>query len=511
MNLDIAGSFGFVRYGELSDGYDMAQRSENEYEDFSEGFDDNLNEAMEYDETNDAADRDEYNDEDQEYLESHMFETSFSGLNRMRGVSGVSTRLKSILRHLKCYQEPSVQLAALQKLAEIFSIATEDTLTKYFTCDPFIKELVNLMKGAELRNEEENSEIMLLACRCLSNLIEALPSALSNVVYNGAVSTLCSKLMEIQYIDLAEQALSALERISAEYPTSILREGGLVAVLSYLDFFSTNVQRTAVTTVANCSRNVPKEYFGAIKEVIPILKRLLSYSDQKIVEQACLALVRLVESFKYNTKYLESIVTKDLTQNILDLISSPTSSIVSPYIYTKLLTLIRHSAKGSSNLTSELLQDNIIEVLYQVLTGSVFRNNEPNHLKSDSAALTKLLNRPSDQVCEALGIAIELLPHLPKEEIITTHRKDSNGKKKVLKSNYNSRMRLLEKYPDTMTKFSEILLPTLIEVFSSNVVIAVRLRVITTLLKIIYYAKEEVLVRVLKDVPFAGFIAAIPF
>jgi len=39
-----------------------------------------------------------------------------------------------------------------------------------------------------------------------------------------------------------EQSLQALKKISQEHPTACLRAGALMAVLSYLDFFSTGVQ-----------------------------------------------------------------------------------------------------------------------------------------------------------------------------------------------------------------------------------------------------------------------------
>lgn len=51
-------------------------------------------------------------------------------------------------------------------------------------------------------------EAQLLACRCLANLMEALPGCAHTVVSHGAVPILCAKLLEIQYIDLAEQTLS---------------------------------------------------------------------------------------------------------------------------------------------------------------------------------------------------------------------------------------------------------------------------------------------------------------
>lgn len=121
-------------------------------------------------------------------------------------VSGVSTRLREILNNLRQKDDPSVQLIALQELSEILLVSTEDNLSGHFSPDQFVKELVKLMQPSE--RGEENAEMMLLACRCIANLMEALPQSTANIVYGGAVAILCQKLLEINFIDLAEQALS---------------------------------------------------------------------------------------------------------------------------------------------------------------------------------------------------------------------------------------------------------------------------------------------------------------
>ena len=121
-------------------------------------------------------------------------------------VSGVSSRLREINQNLKRKDDPSLQLIALQDLSEILLVSNEDNLSGHFSPDSFIKELVVLMQPAEFG--EDNPEMMLLACRCIANLMEALPSATANIVYGGAVPILCQKLLEIHFIDLAEQALS---------------------------------------------------------------------------------------------------------------------------------------------------------------------------------------------------------------------------------------------------------------------------------------------------------------
>jgi E3 ubiquitin-protein ligase TRIP12 len=130
-----------------------------------------------------------------------------STLRALTGMmSGISSRLRDILTNLKQKEDPSIQLIALQELSEILLVSTEDNLSGHFSPDAFVKELVVLMRTPEFG--EENPEIMLLACRCIANLMEALPAATANVVYGGAVPVLCEKLLEIHYIDLAEQALS---------------------------------------------------------------------------------------------------------------------------------------------------------------------------------------------------------------------------------------------------------------------------------------------------------------
>jgi E3 ubiquitin-protein ligase TRIP12 len=130
-----------------------------------------------------------------------------STLRALSGMmSGVSSRLREILSNLQRKDDPSVRLIALQELSEVLLVSTEDNLSGHFSPDPFVKELVSLMEPDEFG--EENTEMMLLACRCIANLMEALPSATANVVYGGAVPVLCQKLLEIHYIDIAEQALS---------------------------------------------------------------------------------------------------------------------------------------------------------------------------------------------------------------------------------------------------------------------------------------------------------------
>lgn len=103
-----------------------------------------------------------------------------------------------------------------------------------------------------------------------------------------------------------------MEKISSEYPQAVVKEGGLGAVLMYLDFFSTNVQRTAVKTAANCCRGISQESISMVQDILPNLENIMQYSDQKIVEHACLCFVRLADSFKSNAAHLQVILLSSL-------------------------------------------------------------------------------------------------------------------------------------------------------------------------------------------------------
>lgn len=151
---------------------------------------------------------------------------------------GLSGRLKSLLNNIKPSADPTTRIISLQELTELLSISTEDTLAGSFPVESYIRELVKILGGTgnsddddDDRDEDsrdhdpdlaaalalsggpryqgdENPEAQVLACRCLANLMEALPGVAHTVVYHGAIPVLCSKLIEISYIDLAEQTLS---------------------------------------------------------------------------------------------------------------------------------------------------------------------------------------------------------------------------------------------------------------------------------------------------------------
>ncbi|GAA6035633.1 hypothetical protein JCM8097_004938 [Rhodosporidiobolus ruineniae] len=383
---------------------------------------------------------------------------AFRALHGM--MSGMSSRLKGLLASLRATDgDATAKLLALQELAELLSISTEDTLAGYFQIDAFAKELVAIVRGDSNGmgggaggdgggmtkeeaiafgldpdevmggggdTEENDVQMMLLACRCLANLMEALPGSAHSVVYAGAVPVLCDKLKDIQYIDLAEQTLSTLEKISEEVPSSIVREGGLSALLTYLDFFSFHVQRTAVTAAANCCRSLTLDSFPLVLEAIPTFKNTLGFADQRVVEQGCLAVVRIVDSYRHYPDKLEQLLSADLLRAVKALLN-PDSTTVGPSTYTQSLKMLTTAARASPAVAINLVELNIAATLYHLLTGVAppeWKSDEGRQVlerettaEDDLLVMQNLVQRPKEQVQETLSLVCELLPPLPKDGI----------------------------------------------------------------------------------------------
>ncbi|KAJ7087706.1 hypothetical protein C8R43DRAFT_1092601 [Mycena crocata] len=374
----------------------------------------------------------------------------------------LSSRLKTMLNNIKATADPTTRLVTLQELSELLSISTEDTLAGSFQVEQFVRELVKILGGRGNEEDEDdegdeeppeqdedaalaaalamssggyqgddNLEAQVLACRCLANLMEALPGVAHTVVYHGAIPVLCSKLIEISYIDLAEQTLSTMEKISEEFPSSIVREGGLSALLNYLDFFSIAVQRTALQAASNCCRNVSSDHSAQIRGVWPIIRNCLAYSDQRLVEFACLCVIRVIDSYhRASVENLELLVDTDLIRAVNQLLLPAGAPLVAPNTYTLLVRSLATAARASPKITLALLEADIVDTLYQILTG-VLPPAESAAAEqggasggqglggglADMTVMENLSHRPKDQVEETLSLISELMPPLPKDGV----------------------------------------------------------------------------------------------
>lgn len=314
-----------------------------------------------------------------------------------------------------------------------------------------------------------------------------------------------------------------MEKISVEFPSSIVREGGLTACLTYLDFFATSTQRVAVTTAANCCRNIPQDSFPVIRDVMPILLNVLGSSDQKVVEQGSLCVSRVVESFKYQQDKLEELISADLLRAIRRLLLPGTTNLIGPGIYTQFLRVLATTARASPTLSAELFKMNIVDTIYQILTGvSPPSGVEDIASQIDSVVVMQaLIHRPREQIYETLNVICELLPGIHSGGLSFHDVLFASGfaaDDLMTIPEYNSatatspnvkRIELMKDCKEELKRFAIVLLPTLTDAYSSTVNLGVRQKVLTAQLKMLSNLDTSILEDALRTVPYASYLASI--
>ncbi|GAB4853175.1 E3 ubiquitin-protein ligase upl3 [Ancistrocladus abbreviatus] len=425
-----------------------------------------------------------------------------------------SGRLKKILSGLRADGEDGRQVEALTQLCEMLSIGTEDSLST-FSVDSFVPVLVGLL------NHESNPDIMLLAARAITHLVDVLPSSCAAVVHYGAVSCFCARLLTIEYMDLAEQSLQALKKISQENPTACLRAGALMAVLSYLDFFSTGVQRVALSTAANMCKKLPSDAADFVMDAVPRLTNLLQYHDAKVLEHASVCLTRIVEAFASSPDKLDELCNHELVTQAASLISTSNSggaqSSLSTSTYTGLIRLLSTCASGSTIGAKTLLLLGVSGILKDILAG-------PGQVGNMSVA--PALSRPPEQIFEIVNLANELLPPLPQGTISlpassnffvkgsllrksptssSSKQDDTNGHAQDV----SAREKLLSDQPELLQQFGMDLLPVLTQIYGSSVNSPVRHKCLSSIGKLMYFSSADMISSLNSVTNISSFLAGV--
>ena len=252
---------------------------------------------------------------------------------------------------------------------------------------------------------------------------------------------------------------------------------------------------------------------------MPILLNVLSSHDQKVVEQGCLCVTGVIDSFKHKRERLEELVKAELLQAILRLLLPGTTNLIGPHIHTQFLRTLGIVARISPNLSVELLKMDVVDTLYQILTGvSPPSETDDAATKIDSVVVMQaLIHRPREQVFETLNVICELLPSVPGQNHVDyddfdgildeIHTSSRPAKPKI--RTVDRRAELLNGCKTETKRFAMILLPTLTDAYSSTVNLSVRQKVLTAHLKMLSNLDTQVIEDALRPVPYASFLASI--
>lgn len=454
------------------------------------------NDSSEQEDDLDENDEDEDDDEDGQEEENENVDDANRPPTSRNGLLMLALRS----------QNDHERLSALQDLSEILVVATEDDFMRPSASSLNPPSLVNTLVSilSSRSGPDYNSfspqlapDLMILACRCLCNLIFAYPPALSLLAHSNGISALVEKLMEIEYIDLAETALKVLEEVSVEFPSTILKANGLFASLQFIDFFGIHVQRTAVAIVANTVRSLPTlaspptsssssssrdqglEALSKISMIMDTLIRLLGYSDQKIMTNSAKSLARITDWVCKSPSNSQHITTLFMPAHIKELVRL--LAIYSEPQYTAtfhlLVTTLAKLAKSSPDLRALLFGEGVLRVVKGIIGTD----------GSEKDVIGFAITRPADQVLALLDLVNNLLPAL-----------QAVGVWRVLDD--SDEVKVVEVVDDSVIQtYLDLLLPVLLEVFMTSSAQAVRKRIVLCVAKVISYGEARTVATHLKQ------------
>ncbi|WAR12555.1 TRIPC-like protein, partial [Mya arenaria] len=294
-------------------------------------------------------------------------------LHRTMGSNSSMNKAQQLLQGIQATGNEDQQLSSVIEMCQMLVMGNEDTLAG-FPVKQVVPALISLLQM------EHNFDMMNHACRALTYMMEALPR--SSAVVVDAVPVFLEKLQVIQCMDVAEQALTALESLSRKHSKSILQA------------------RCALAITANCVLNMTSEEFHYIRDSVPMLSSRLSHQDKRSVESVCLCFARLVDNFQNDRRVLKEIAVQGLLTYIQQLlvVSPP---VISTGTFVMVIRMLAIMCGNCPDLAVVLLRQKVADTLCYLLVGT----------SEEASKQIELVSRTPQE--------LELLPVLPGDGIFS--------------------------------------------------------------------------------------------
>lgn len=436
------------------------------------------------------------------------------------GMGRESNEFLGLIENLNQRDDTYVILETLNELSERLLMMNGLTAERMVPASKLAKSLVTIMSDPLLAEE---LELQLVACRCLYNFLEVNQDFVHEALKYDAIPVICSKLVEITYIDLTEQALQTLEMISRDpiAHNKIVSSGGIQACLQYLDFFTTHAQRKSLTIVSNVCTNVSFKNFSNIQDSFEILTNVITnHSDAIVIEHCWLAISRIILSFKLRPEALETLFLKQpvLLRQMVQIIqqssskSSTTSTDESSKVslkYGTCLTLIKSLiilASVSLEVSKILLCDcSIGQVIVKSLTEapkarqmSFSSNGRPTidttsdaDMTNSSLPLDMLMSAPKELLSEFLDLIGYLTPisySLAESAFISDYTEDFDERKQLNDARVSLYSNVIK---DEVLTFINQLWPLVLNAFQAEVDYEIRKKVLIIIYRIVCFLSVD--------------------
>ncbi|RNF11539.1 E3 ubiquitin-protein ligase TRIP12 [Trypanosoma rangeli] len=251
------------------------------------------------------------------------------------------------------------QMVGLMNLCNLLNMATSVTISS-------IRPSVFVPHVLECLKKEHNVDLMLLAARVLTYMVDAIPSTVYVLGSENGMEAVLQHLLEVKDIELSEQCMTCLEKItqSANGALTGLQKGGVKALLAFVDFFSSSSQRKAWASVAAMCRRVDATTFDRVHDSLNEIRARVNHEDGKIGDKAIACLYRIITGVRTNPE-LVARAYGDVSPALLCVLAR---SDVTESTFTMTLSLIGAAITYSAEVTRKVTESGLMECMLALIT-----------------------------------------------------------------------------------------------------------------------------------------------
>uniref|UniRef100_A0A8C8S8S7 Importin subunit alpha n=1 Tax=Pelusios castaneus TaxID=367368 RepID=A0A8C8S8S7_9SAUR len=280
--------------------------------------------------------------------------------------------------------DPELHLKATQTARRMLSRQRNPPLNQ-------IIEAGIIPKLVEFLSRNDNATLQFEAAWALTNIASGTSDQTRAVVEAGAVPAFIA-LLSSPHMHISEQSVWALGNI-ADLQCGI-RTSSLVFQVGFL--------RNITWTLSNLCRNKnPYPPLEAVKQILPVLIRLLQHEDKDILSDTCWAVSYLTDG---SNDRIHVVVETGILPRLVELMASPELSVMTPA-----LRAIGNVVTGTDEQTQMAIDAGVLAVLPQLL-----QHPKPTIQKEAAWTLSNIAAGPCHQIqqlitCGLLPPLVELL------------------------------------------------------------------------------------------------------
>lgn len=428
----------------------------------------------------------------------------------------------ALISNLIQREDPYVILESLNELLTRLLMMNGITAERVIASGRLARAVVNVLKDPTL---VDDLELHLVACRCLYNFIEVNQDFIHDALNNDVVEVLVEKLLEVSFIDLTEQCLQTLELMSKDRGSHalIISSNGLKACLQNLDFLTVHSQRKCLNIVANACGSIPIAHFSVVESQFDNLASVVEvHSDGSVLENAWLAISRIIFSFKSKPDLLEKLfLNNSILAKMLDVIcnSCKSSSTEASLKYQSVISLTKSLIilASCSVKMSNLLLNMKIGLHICTFLSNFKKTDENNHrgsqtrqdTDSGTISIEAVIAAPKDILSQLLILIAILLPvsydpwdspFLPSDEIESEIKKQLNLERTALCETETS---------DKFWDFVSSVWPVLLSSFHASMDHEIRRKILLSFHRIVSFSEQSDFLKLQSFDALAGVLSTV--